>query len=286
MYNSIKDDTKILRLTPEKRWYYVALLALSSEQKDRGSLPPVEEIALSLRVREATARKLVREFVDAGLIDEDPATKRLAVHGWAGRQRKSDDVAARVEKHRKRDRNVTEARPVTLPHARATDTDTEADTENTPLCPPHPGGRHAHVTVVDSGEPEPAPPVGVAPPGSPEYRAVMAAIPDGWKLAAEQTAINLLSRLPARAVLFGLQESLERFEGGFGRKVAGYWRAVAEDNPGGRPVRATTTRERVAPAPPPPKFYRAAPDEIIPMPSEAERRQERPSPARGAASGA
>lgn len=141
VYNSIKDDPKILGLTPENRWFYVALLAVSSEQKERGSLPNPEDLAISLRVRRSKLDAIIDALRDRGLIDCDQATKRLTLHGWSKRQRRTDDVAARVSKHRETHRkryteapcNVTE----TLPHARATDTDTETETEKREI-PPYP----------------------------------------------------------------------------------------------------------------------------------------------------
>lgn len=132
------------------------------------------------------------------------------------------------------------------------------------------------MTVVDSGGPDPNPPPKVDPPGSPGYRAVVDLIPDGWKISAEPVVNDLLSRLPAAGVKYGLQEALEKYDGPFTRKVAGYWRAIAEDNPGGRPPRGPVTQERArGTPPPPPNFVRAEADEIIPIRGEGGRRVER-----------
>jgi hypothetical protein len=124
VYDGIIDDPKVLRLSPELRWFYVGILAISSRQTERGTLPNGADIAIHLRITEDRARKVIEALIAAGLIEQCDGTKALAVHGWDKRQPRSDDVAERVRKHRsnngeygcdppvKRDCNVTVSRQI------------------------------------------------------------------------------------------------------------------------------------------------------------------------------
>lgn len=130
LYHSIIDDPKIVRLSAEMRWYYVHMMCVACRQSVRGTLPDVDDIAIHLRVRPARAAEITRKLIDSGLIDEDVDTKALAIHGWASRQRQSDDVNARVKRYRNKSVtlhdeacNVTE----TLPRGRASEQNRDRD---------------------------------------------------------------------------------------------------------------------------------------------------------------
>lgn len=276
VYNDILNDAKLLDLSLDNQAIFFKFLAVSNLHNSGGTLPKPEVISKMIGVRIDKVRSAIRSMVDVGLIDEDPATQQLAMHGWGRRQYKSDNAndrqKARRERNLSRDKSPESQRDKTVTRVRAADAETDTEAEKSPPTPQ--GGRHAPVTVVDSGDPDPTPPPVVDPPGSPGYRAVMDLIPDGWKLHAEPFAAGLLSRLPAVAVRYGLEETLERLEGGFGRQAKAYWRTVAEANPTGRPPRGESSRPRQAPAPPPPKFFRAGADEILSLPQPPQRPEE------------
>ncbi len=129
VYHDIIDDPKVLQLSAEIRWYNVGILAICSRQSSRnpqgyrsvssdnpqeipkdtdryppGILPKLADIATHLRLRKTKALRVIRTLIQAGLIDQQfngsKEDTKLYVHGWSERQFKSDDVNARVRKHR------------------------------------------------------------------------------------------------------------------------------------------------------------------------------------------
>lgn len=107
VYDEIIDDYRVLRFSYEFRWFFVGILAISSRQFIRGTLPDLKEISLGLRVTQAKAARVIQRFVDAGLVDRNPEDGSLYVHGWKNRQFQSDDVTARTAaaKERARERS-------------------------------------------------------------------------------------------------------------------------------------------------------------------------------------
>ena len=136
-YNEVLDDPKVQKLHPALFKHWVNLLCLASEMGDAGDLPDEDAIAFRLRVRPFEARKIIDSLVDAELIERTSdaetaqTSRRLCVHNWQGRQRSSDNSAARVARHRAANgENVTLQTP--LPKRtvdRDSDTDKDADTE-------------------------------------------------------------------------------------------------------------------------------------------------------------
>lgn len=151
MYSDALDDPKVQRLPGETFKAWVNLLCLANDGEPRGTLPCLSDIAFRLRMTPQEAAQLINELTARGLLDSgDDAT--LQPHNWNQRQYRSDDINARVQKHRaKRDGNVTETLRVTPP-----DTDTDTDT-NAPDCSANaPAGAHARegfaVGDVSDGE--------------------------------------------------------------------------------------------------------------------------------------
>ena len=97
-YSDVLDDPKVQHLSPELFKVWVNLLCLANESEPRGFLPPVTDVAFRLRVNERKAASLIRSLREEGLFDDDGET--LRPHNWDGRQRRSDDIAERVQKHR------------------------------------------------------------------------------------------------------------------------------------------------------------------------------------------
>jgi diadenosine tetraphosphatase ApaH/serine/threonine PP2A family protein phosphatase len=64
----------------------------------QGEIESLEQVAFRLRLTRRKAQEVVGELVSRGLLD--PAEEGWSPHNWAGRQFASDDVAARVRKHR------------------------------------------------------------------------------------------------------------------------------------------------------------------------------------------
>jgi hypothetical protein len=129
-YNEVLDDPKVQKLHPALFKHWVNLLCLASEMGDAGDLPNEDAIAFRLRVRTTEVRKILDQLVAAGLLDfceNDAESRRLSAHNWQGRQRSSDNSAARVARHRAaNEEKVTLQTP--LPK-RKVDTDSDTDTE-------------------------------------------------------------------------------------------------------------------------------------------------------------
>lgn len=96
------DNPKILKLPEALRWQWVALLCVAS--KNDGVLPPIDDVALCLRVPEAKAAEFIAKLVKARLIDREGDV--FVPHNWNKRQFKSDSSTDRVKRHREKQRNA------------------------------------------------------------------------------------------------------------------------------------------------------------------------------------
>lgn len=98
-------NPKILKLPEALRWQWVALLCVAS--KNDGVLPPIDDIALCLRVPEAKAAEFITKLVKARLIDRDGEV--FVPHNWRKRQFKTDGSdptnSERQRRYRERHRN-------------------------------------------------------------------------------------------------------------------------------------------------------------------------------------
>ena len=86
LYDDTINDPKILKLPEVLRWYWIALLCVAS--KCGGNLPPLDDIAIQLRVTQAKATEVLASLVKAGLLDRTETG--FVPHNWHGRQYKSD----------------------------------------------------------------------------------------------------------------------------------------------------------------------------------------------------
>ncbi len=111
-YHGVVDDPKIMHLPVHLRWSWVEIMCLSSREKIRGRVPPIDVLAFHMRKTVNAVKKILAELTMAGLIDELDDGQCLMVHAWEKRQPRSDDVKARVDRHRNKetngDCNVTE----------------------------------------------------------------------------------------------------------------------------------------------------------------------------------
>jgi hypothetical protein len=106
-YDEALNDPKVQRLPGDVFKTWVNLLCLASQQSERGTLPCFADTAWILRMDEPLFTAQAQTLVQAGLLEPVHGDARWAIHGWDNRQRKSDDVASRVRKHREKDSNVT-----------------------------------------------------------------------------------------------------------------------------------------------------------------------------------
>lgn len=115
LYDDTINDPKILKLPEALRWHWIAMLCIAS--KSEGALPPLDDIAIQLRVTTGKATEVMAALVKAGLLDKTETG--FTPHNWNGRQYKSDVSTERVKRFRNGKRNVS----VTPP-------DTETETED------------------------------------------------------------------------------------------------------------------------------------------------------------
>ena len=97
-YHEALNDPKVQRLPGDVFKAWVNLLCLSSQQPERGSLPTVEDCAFALRCDVVAMADVMQQLANVGLLEREPGG--YAIHNWDGRQRSSDDVTKRVQKHR------------------------------------------------------------------------------------------------------------------------------------------------------------------------------------------
>lgn len=134
-------DPKLLRLHPQHRWLWIAVLTLASESPKRGylyiseHLPcTVEEVARKANLPVSVAKAGLDLMLDPkfGMLDLD-ASGAWHVINWDKRQPKREDPtnAERQKRYRNALRNAQGNGGNNAP-----DTDTESDTDkNTPLTP-------------------------------------------------------------------------------------------------------------------------------------------------------
>lgn len=105
LYDDTINDPKILKLPEATRWHWIALLCIAS--KNDGALPPLDDIAIQLRVTPAKATEIIAALVRSRLLDK--AETGFVPHNWDGRQYKSDVSTDRVKRFRNGKRNVSSA---------------------------------------------------------------------------------------------------------------------------------------------------------------------------------
>lgn len=141
-YHEAVNDPKVQRLTPVLFKHWVNVMCIASMNPERGILPSWSDMAFTLRLTEGKVRAIVSDLEHAGLVDRDGETFRI--HAWGKRQKRSDDVTPRVNKHRYGNGGETlqetfhETDSETLPHVRVRETETETETEQNRTDNPQP----------------------------------------------------------------------------------------------------------------------------------------------------
>jgi hypothetical protein len=132
-YSEALDDRKVQRLPGDLFKAWVNLLCLANEQEERGTLPPLDDIAFRLRLDHQKAEDALTGLRRAGLLEHNTDTDEYRVHAWDKRQYASDLSTDRVRKFREKQRETaheTERNKSETFQKRsrnAIDTDTEAD---------------------------------------------------------------------------------------------------------------------------------------------------------------
>lgn len=108
-YDDALNDPKILKLSDKLHRVWVGLLCIAS--KNDGKLPSLDDCALMIRMKPERLNDAIKSLMIADLIDDDDAI--LSPHNWNARQFKSDVSTERVQRFRKRPRNVSVTPPET-----------------------------------------------------------------------------------------------------------------------------------------------------------------------------
>jgi hypothetical protein len=121
LYSDVVSDPKVQRLRADKFKAWINLLFVACQHD--GILPPLADLAFTLRIAEDKITTLLDDLVDKRLLDVT-SDDRYTPHNWASRQYKSDVSNERVQRHRQRKRSVT----VTPPDSEQNRSDPEAVT--------------------------------------------------------------------------------------------------------------------------------------------------------------
>lgn len=108
-YDDTINDPKVLKLSDKSYRIWVGLLCAAS--KNDGVLPPFEDLAILLRIKPEKLQPELEKLIEAKLLDHTDAG--IIPHNWNKRQYKSDVSTERVQRFRKRERNVSETPPDT-----------------------------------------------------------------------------------------------------------------------------------------------------------------------------
>ena len=111
VYDDLVDDPKVQKLPPDLFKSLINLWCLASQNE--GRLPSQDDIGFKLRMKPARVAALLADLERLGLIDREGSDARP--HNWDARQFKSDVSTERVQRFRKRPRNVSSAVSETPP---------------------------------------------------------------------------------------------------------------------------------------------------------------------------
>lgn len=116
LYADVLNNPKVQRLKATLFKAWINTLCVASGHQ--GHLPSISDYSFALRITESEAETILRQLINAGLVDE--RNGKMIVHDWLDRQFQSDGSTERVKRFRKRQRNVSET---------ANETPPESDTE-------------------------------------------------------------------------------------------------------------------------------------------------------------
>lgn len=208
------DHPKLLKLPEALRWQWLALLCVAS--KNDGVLPPIDDVALCLRVTEAKAAEYITKLVKAKLIDRDGDV--FVPHNWTKRQFKSDTSTERVKRYREKKRNVS----TSVPSVPETATATAPETEQIQ--------KHIDVDAENAREPL----VSDAARDLADELLVIAGhevrfVPPSWCGAANRVHTWLANGWTRELILVAARKATAKHRGGSINSVQFYENAIAEE---------------------------------------------------------
>jgi hypothetical protein len=154
LYTEVIHDPKVCRLSDRLYRVWIGCLCMAAETD--GYLPPLKDVAFTLRMNEKAAQEALAGLELAGLIDRELEGQRM--HGWENRQYESDTNAAeRMRRHRKNKRDIS---PVTALRNSDGPEQSRADTEQRQSraernAPPPPDDTEQQIRQLADQQPNP-----------------------------------------------------------------------------------------------------------------------------------
>ena len=125
LYHDLVYNAKAQSLSPKLFKAWINLMCLASKNEHRGELPSLSQIAFGLHTNEDSAQAILESLSERRFIEKESRSigEVWLIYGWTESQPESDNVSARVNKHRmsKIDENVT----LQKRNSNGTDTDTD-----------------------------------------------------------------------------------------------------------------------------------------------------------------
>jgi len=106
LYLTVPDDPKVQGLSDRDFRHWINLLCLAG--RDKGRLPPIQDIAFTLRIKQNEVVQILRRMEDRGLFREEADEHGIVAvrpNNWQNRQYKSDTSAERMRRLRERKRD-------------------------------------------------------------------------------------------------------------------------------------------------------------------------------------
>lgn len=126
IYNTVRHDRKIRKLSDQIFRAWVMLLSLASEEN--GKIPQdLEDLSHELRLSVGKTEATLQTLLNVGLIEKCDENGYIP-HKWHERQFKSDGSTERVKRFRQKERNVSETLPETGPESEQNRTEQNIDT--------------------------------------------------------------------------------------------------------------------------------------------------------------
>lgn len=169
LYVEVLHDPKVQRLPPDIFKFWINTLCLARQHN--GKLPPIEDCAFAFRETKERVSSAFHALQKAGLLETDGET--FHPHNWSKRQYKSDTSTDRVNKHRNKQRNVTETRQ----RQNRAETDSEQK-DSPPVSPPQGGDDDLPPSLSDPDPPKVNGHAARSPRGT---RRKGRLLPDDWK---------------------------------------------------------------------------------------------------------
>jgi hypothetical protein len=156
LYSEVRTDPKVQKLHPQLFKFWINLLCLACDLDSDGVLPPIEDLAFMMGVRQDVLVRFTSTLASRQLLERLTSGK-LVIHGWATRQKASDRGSDRVKRYREKTSRNKPPPDVTLhvQNGNGVLTVLEGELEGEEEFPPHCAHTHA---ILNSASENPSQP--------------------------------------------------------------------------------------------------------------------------------